>query len=422
MCKKGMGCEECKETPAPVECSTCDGSWSPWSDSSCVCGKGSRTREWTATADAKKNCANACRRIQDQRAACEQPKVEKCQWSAWGSWDVSACKGCSGTGIKEAKRVKNIKNIGECDVDCEGKDRKTEACDAPKVIDCVWGEWSAWESPRGKGKCSKECGSGTMERKRAYKIDANHCGKPCVGDPRDTKSCKDYDDVIDAKCEFTPFSECKATSGSCKDPKCKQTRTMKQTRNPNNCPSARSCDEQGLKSVETKDCDCKPCTEAPKCEPEDCKFEWNAWGSCTDECDAKNGKQYRSLTITKEPSCNGKSCPSTRQEDKKCDAPKIVDCVQAWSAWKESGNKCDCKKTRTKEIKTKPNKCGKACDKEVTQTEDCSTKPIDCSGAWGPWSQPPDCGKGSCKRQFAIKTPQNECGKKCADEGKAETE
>ena len=41
-------------------------------------------------------------------------------------------------------------------------------------------------------------------------------------------SCKDYDDVIDAKCEFTPFSECKATSGSCKDPKCKQTRTMKQ--------------------------------------------------------------------------------------------------------------------------------------------------------------------------------------------------
>ena len=56
------------------------------------------------------------------------------------------------------------------------------------------------------------------------------------------------------------------------------------------------------------------------------------------------------------------------------------------------------------------------------RTHTCTHAQTHCSGAWGPWSQPPACGKGSCKRKFALKTPQNECGKKCADEGNSETQ
>ena len=104
-----------------------------------------------------------------QKSACETPKIETCKWSAWAAWDLSACKGCSGGGKKESTRTKSIKNLGDCDIDCEGKNRKTESCDPPKVVDCEWGEWTSWESPRGKGKCSKECGSGTMSRVRQQK-------------------------------------------------------------------------------------------------------------------------------------------------------------------------------------------------------------------------------------------------------------
>lgn len=44
------------------------------------------------------------------------------------------------------------------------------------------------------------------------------------------------------------------------------------------------------------------------------------------------------------------------------------------------------------------------------------------SGKWGDQSQPPECGSGTCTRNYVITTPQNECGKKCEHEGKTKTE
>ena len=58
----------CRTEPKtePPECTECDGTWMSWSDSSCVCGKGSRTRSFKPTSNAMRECANACNRIQDQ--------------------------------------------------------------------------------------------------------------------------------------------------------------------------------------------------------------------------------------------------------------------------------------------------------------------------------------------------------------------
>lgn len=71
-----------------------------------------------------------------------------------------------------------------------------------------------------------------------------------------------------------------------------------------------------------------------RCCPVDCTTSnWGAWGACNAACD-KMGKQTRTRTITRSPSCNGKACGSLTSE-KSCSGPCCPkDCVlSSWSAW-----------------------------------------------------------------------------------------
>ena len=151
-----------------------------------------------------------------------------CEWSPWGEWDVSACSDCSAKGQKLRKRAFK-EEAGQCGwkTECKGKKKQEMECDKPEVVDCVWGEWGSWESDRGKGKCSNECGPGKRYRYRKKKTVENECGK-CTGGDKMVEDCQEHDPREDAKCFYDMPSVCKATTGDCKAPKCKTTRTLKQ--------------------------------------------------------------------------------------------------------------------------------------------------------------------------------------------------
>ena len=51
------------------------------------------------------------------------------------------------------------------------------------LVDCIWGEWEAWES------CSQSCESGTRQRSRSYAQMAMHDGKNCTGQATDAQFC-----------------------------------------------------------------------------------------------------------------------------------------------------------------------------------------------------------------------------------------
>ena len=49
-------------------------------------------------------------------------------------------------------------------------------------MDCEWGAWVT-------GKCSKECGGGSLTNTRTRKVDAGRGGKECSGSPSMVQSC-----------------------------------------------------------------------------------------------------------------------------------------------------------------------------------------------------------------------------------------
>ena len=50
-------------------------------------------------------------------------------------------------------------------------------------IDC---EWNAWVV----GRCSATCGTGIRTRTRTKQLEEQNEGKPCVGNPKETETCK----------------------------------------------------------------------------------------------------------------------------------------------------------------------------------------------------------------------------------------
>lgn len=52
-----------------------------------------------------------------------------------------------------------------------------------------------------------------------------------------------------------------------------------------------------------------------RCCPVSCLYSWNSWSACTG-CGIST--QSRTMRITRNPSCGGTSCPSTRRQTQSC--------------------------------------------------------------------------------------------------------
>jgi hypothetical protein len=399
---KKKGAHDCVKAPPTPAVQDCEGAYeNAWTEH-CVCGEGYRSKRFivkTKPGDGGDACPP------DKREACPRVEKQDCEWSSWSSWDDSGC-GCNG-GTMTRRRAKKTE-ANDCGKDCSGKAVETASCEPPKVVHCEWGEWSPW------GKCKSQCGKERATRERKEKVLQNKCGKPCSGAKQDEKviDCP-YPEPENAKCEWGEWSDCVAMKACATTGE--QKRNFKQLRAPNNCPLAKTCAEMGWK-LQTKTC--TPPTCPPKCEKQDCKWEWTSWGECDDPC---GGFQTRTKQILAQPECNGEACPPSKPEKKKCGLEPF-DCVADWSAWKMLGDpQCPDKKVRSLSIVKKPNECGKPCPKTTDEVVELSPKRVDCSGKWGEPSDPPKCGKGKCEIKFMITQPQNDCGKKCPEEGQKKT-
>jgi len=127
----------------------------------------------------------------------------------------------------------------------------------------------------------------------------------------------------------------------------------------------------------------------PPCSPVHCQYRVGAWSPC-----GCNGKQSRSLTITRHPSCGGRGCPPTTQYAN-CKAP-VVHCQYSVGAWSPCG--CNGKQSRSLTITRYPSCGGNACP-PTTQYANC---------------QAPRCKHGSCDPSInACKCLSGYIGKLC---------
>lgn len=144
----------------------------------------------------------------------------------------------------------------------------------------------------------------------------------------------------------------------------------------------------------------------PPCSPVHCSYNVGAWSPC-----GCNGKQSRSLTITRYPSCGGHACPPTTQYAN-CQAPR-VNCQYTVGAWSPCG--CNGKQSRSLIITKYPTCGGNACP-PTTQYANC--QPAKCHyGKCNMGTNTCQCLPGYtgalCEKQCPHGSYGEGCSKKC---------
>uniref|UniRef100_A0A915MQQ4 Uncharacterized protein n=1 Tax=Meloidogyne javanica TaxID=6303 RepID=A0A915MQQ4_MELJA len=148
--------------------------WTPWTQCSVSCGRGSQARY--------RRCQNsqgsACDGSWQQRMACN---LRECfgGWNTWGVW--SECSRLCGKGVRSRSRT------CPSDASCPGSSTEQsfcneQACAEKETLNAEWSGWSVW------GPCSATCGNGVRRRTRhcqygncpGYHFDSSICNNgPC---------------------------------------------------------------------------------------------------------------------------------------------------------------------------------------------------------------------------------------------------
>jgi len=223
--RDGNGCDGsetdtsiCNSQPCPISCMW--GVWGEWSECSEHCGDGVKTRhrvraiiaqfggvECEGESSSEKSCNNMDHLKQtiadkDEIIAERDATIAEngatiaglrkrlnesvdCAWRKWSEW--TDCSQTCGGGMTSRNRTVHWEsaNGGQ---QCQGNPQQSELCNSHHCpIDCVWNDWTSWSSCGNGG--SHTCGSGTSQRSRTAKIEAEYGGAPCVGDSTQTVTC-----------------------------------------------------------------------------------------------------------------------------------------------------------------------------------------------------------------------------------------
>jgi len=107
-----------------------------------------------------------------------------CAWQQWSEW--SACsRNCGGGEKGRSRGIARQPKYGGAPCTPEVTDEVTP-CNTQTCFACIdgqWGPWQPWQA------CSATCGSGLQWRERAFDVQANQCGQPATGSPRDFRPC-----------------------------------------------------------------------------------------------------------------------------------------------------------------------------------------------------------------------------------------
>lgn len=289
-------------------------------------------------------------------------------------------------------------------------------------VDCAVGDWVG-----GWSKCSKDCNTGYMSRKREIVTHPAHGGKHCP-QIHEVTTCNTQPCPIDCVVgDWETATTCSVT--------CTATRINDGVTGDATQGTVVSGYQSRFRSIKVAAAyggkACKPLTEKMACNtqrcPVDCKTSDYSgegtpieWSACTKSCGT--GTQTRTLRVIQQPAHNGKTCPSLMKERVCNEEDCQIDCIAgAWDEWTDCSKDCNTGyKTRKRSITQSSAFGGISCG-TTEQVLSCNTQacPIDCvveeHKAWDEALHPctRSCNGGTRTRGTSVKTPAAYGGKPC---------
>jgi len=156
-----------------------------------------------------------------------------------------------------------------------------QACQAGQPVDCMFGEWGAWNH------CSTSCGGGEHTRSRNIEVEAANGGQPCLGQLAMIKECARHN------CDGPQPVACKVGDwedwGAC-----------------GKCSGQRKRFRNIIRYAESggENCDLEATEEAGRCprfchEKQYCGWAtWEEWSTCSISCGTGHKKRRRHLHLT----------------------------------------------------------------------------------------------------------------------------
>jgi hypothetical protein len=278
-------------------------------------------------------------------------KPVDCHWSEWANWTKCSAK-CGGG---KQSRVRHMAVIGnDYGEPCMGPPKEIRTCNAqPCPIDCEWGAWGAWS------QCSASCGPGTFSRNRHKAINASHGGKKCQGESEESHACTLKPCPVN--CVMTSFGNWSKCSAGCGKGQMHRERAVQvnAAHGGAKCPSKDTF-------LEKASCD------APQQCPETCVTGmWSAWSKCSSACGPGTRSRTRKLTAGKQ---GEKGCNPELKETEPCNAGLCSsDCVMG--DWGQCSAHCGYG-VQTRVVEMPPTGDGRACPEQLERTcrvRDCGS-------------------------------------------------
>ena len=381
------------------------GAWSPWSDCSKTCNKGTRSRNRTCSNPPPQHGGKKCRGNSSEDRHCDfGPCPVHGHWTTWSPWDD--CSKTCASGTQSRNRTCSNPSPQYGGKQCPGNFSETRHCDmGPCPVHGQWTAWSLWSD------CSKTCSSGTQSRSRTCSNPPpQHGGKKCPGNSSEDRHCDFGPCPVHGHWgAWSPWSDCSKTCG-------RGTQSHNRTcSNPSPQYGGKQCPGN---SSEDRHCDMGPCPVHGQW------TAWSLWSDCSKTC--SSGTQSRGRTCSNPPPQHaGKKCPGNSSEDRHCDLGPCPVHGQwtAWSLWS------DCSKTCASGTQSRSRTCsnpspqhgGQNCLGNSSDLRHCNLGPCPVHGQWATWSLWSECSKtcanGTKSRQRTCSSPFSKFGgKNCSGE------
>ena len=301
-----------------------NGGWTSWFNGPCsaTCGYGRLPRSRSCTNPAPANGGRTCSGSSRYSLMCSRPNCPNQvngRWSAWGF--SSTCSSTCGTGFSTRRRTCTNPRPANNGRPCYGASVTKSSCkvrSCPGAINGLWGSWGSWST------CSRSCGRGYRNRRRACDSPSPvNGGDFCSGNSYNSAACINQicPRVVNGRwSSWGGYSSCSKTCGI----GIKQ--RIRTCTNPTPQNGGRSCPGSSALSTSCKVASCPG-------ERNGGWSTWGSWGTCSVTCE--RGLRLRTRTCTNPaPANGGAQCRGGSKSSVYCNAGKCPGYVDgAWSVW-----------------------------------------------------------------------------------------